>query len=298
MSWHLALSLPLEVSLADFSRKLHATGIPHRISEARGEQQLWVADVHAGEQVRDLYRQYQANPDSGPLVLEVKVPPAVREQQRRDWLQQARRLPVVALIILATLGVALWTQLGNSLPALAGLTFNRFVVEGEYAYFYSLQATLAAGEWWRLLTPMLIHFGWLHLAMNLLWFWELGRRIELQQGSLFLLLLCLLSALISNFSQYLFSGANLFGGLSGVLYALLGYCWIHQRLFALPAYRLPNGVVGMMLVWLALCMSGLVTAMGFGQIANAAHLGGLITGCVAGAGMGLLARARNKRREP
>jgi GlpG protein len=137
---------------------------------------------------------------------------------------------------------------------------------------------------------MLMHFGILHLAMNSLWYWELGRRIEVRQGAGGLLALTLLFAGLSNAAQYLFGGPSLFGGLSGVLYGLLGYCWIFQRLAPTPAYHLPPGVLVMMLVWLVLCASGLITALGFGSIANAAHVGGLLAGCLAGLLGGALAR--------
>jgi GlpG protein len=95
---------------------------------------------------------------------------------------------------------------------------------------------------------------------------------------------------VSNYVQYAWSGPNLFGGLSGVLYALLGHCWIYQMLAPNPVYRMPRGVLVMMLVWLGLCMSGLVSAIGFGEIANGAHVGGLIIGCVTGLLGGVIAR--------
>ena len=90
----------------------------------------------------------------------------------------------------------------------------------------------------------------------------------------------------------LFGGPSLFGGLSGVLYGLLGYVWIYQLMAPNPMYHLPRGVLVMMLVWLALCMSGLVSMIGFGQIANAAHVGGLLIGCLAGLLGGLWARRK------
>ena len=62
------------------------------------------------------------------------------------------------------------------------------------------------------------------------------------------------------------------------------------RLAPTPAYRLPSGVLVMMLVWLLLCASGLMTALGLGAIANAAHVGGLLAGCLAGLLGGALAR--------
>jgi GlpG protein len=89
-----------------------------------------------------------------------------------------------------------------------------------------------------------------------------------------------------------YGGPSLFGGLSGVLYGLLGHCWIFQLLAPNPAYRLPRGVLVMMLVWLVLCLSGLVSMIGFGEIANAAHVGGLLIGCLTG----LLGGLYNRRK--
>jgi GlpG protein len=60
-----------------------------------------------------------------------------------------------------------------------------------------------------------------------------------------------------------------------------------------PIYRLPRGVLVMMLVWLVLCISGLISLLGFGQIANGAHLGGLIIGCATGLVGGALARRKH-----
>ena len=68
--------------------------------------------------------------------------------------------------------------------------------------------------------------------------------------------------------------------------------WIFQLLAPNPAYRLPRGVLVMMLVWLVICMSGLVSMIGFGQIANAAHVSGLLIGCFTG----LLGGLYNRRK--
>jgi GlpG protein len=51
-------------------------------------------------------------------------------------------------------------------------------------------------------------------------------------------------------------------------------------------------VLVMMLVWLLLCLSGLISMIGFGEIANAAHVGGLLVGCLTG----LLGGLYNRRK--
>ena len=67
-----------------------------------------------------------------------------------------------------------------------------------------------------------------------------------------------------------------------MLYGLLGHCWIFQYLAPNQAYRLPRGVVAMMLIWLLVCLSGVIDLLGFGSIANGAHVGGLLVGCLSG----------------
>ena len=216
--------------------------------------------------------------------------PVHRSQQ--GFVEQLKRSPITAGVLIACLFVGLITQLGGDLEMVRWFTFNDFKIQGDYVYFAPLEYGLEQGQWWRLFSPMLLHFGFLHLAMNMLWYWEIGRRIEHQQGQIFLILLTLIAALVSNASQFVFSEASLFGGLSGVLYAVLGHCWIYQRIHPQFNYALPKGVVAMMLIWLLLCLSGVVTALGFGQIANAAHVSGLVLGCVSGAVFALLARQR------
>lgn len=291
MKWCSALRVPLDSDLADFLHVLQQQGIGHRVTEDRGEQVLWVGSDAQAEQVLELYQQFQSGLWT-PVAAE-PIPQAASRYQPPGFVEQLRRSPITAAVLMACLAVALITQLGDSLETVRWFTFNDFQTQGDYLYFVSLEYSLAQGQWWRLISPMLLHFGVLHLAMNMLWYWELGRRIEFQQGRLFLLLLTLVSALVSNASQFIFSGESLFGGLSGVLYAVLGHCWIYQRIFPQASYALPNGVVAMMLIWLLLCLFGVVSALGFGQIANAAHVSGLLIGCLSGGVFAVLARQRS-----
>lgn len=75
---------------------------------------------------------------------------------------------------------------------------------------------------WRYFTHALMHFSVMHILFNLLWWWYLGGAVEKRLGSGKLIVITLISALLSGYVQHKFSGPW-FGGLSGVVYALMGY---------------------------------------------------------------------------
>jgi GlpG protein len=280
-----AIRLPENINLSGFIALLKRLQVPHRVAEEAGEQVLWVPEEQLAEQVRELYARYP----QGDVADALESPQLVANASP-GFIQQLQASRMTAIVLLLTFIAAAITQLGDNLATVSWLSFVDFRVQGDYIYFSYLNDTVASGQWWRLLTPMLIHFGILHLAMNTLWFWELGRRIEARQGPWMLLGLTLLFSLAANVAQYLHAGPSLFGGLSGVLYGLLGHCWIFQRLAPTPAYRLPPGVLVMMLAWLLICMTGIFELLQFGAIANAAHVGGLLAGCLTGLLGGALAR--------
>ncbi|VVP40280.1 rhomboid family intramembrane serine protease [Pseudomonas fluorescens] len=286
MSSVAVLRLPLAVDLSGFVTLLQRMQVPHRVSEEAGEQVLW-APAEISDDVRSLYERFPAGDPDQQLDI-----PVTQTFKRPGFAEQLKHAKATGFILLLSLIVGGLTFLGENLETLRWLTFLDFRVIGEYIHFTPLADSLAAGQWWRLVTPMLIHFGILHLAMNAMWYWELGRRIESRQGSINLIGLTLLFSLVSNYAQFVWSGPTLFGGLSGVLYGLLGHCWIFQLLAPNPAYRLPRGVLVMMLVWLVVCMSGLISMIGFGEIANAAHVSGLLIGCFTG----LLGGLYNRRK--
>jgi GlpG protein len=281
-----ALRLPLATDLSGFVALLQRLEVPCRVSEESGQQVLWVPGEELAERVRQLHAQFpEGDPQAGR-----DRPSLAMSRRPGGLLQQLRFSPVTAGVLALTLIVALLTKLGDNLEIVGWLTFQEVHRMGDYLFFVPLEDSLRAGQWWRLVSPMLLHFGVLHIAFNSLWYWELGRRIESRQGGLVLALLTLLFSLVSNCAQYRFTGPSLFGGLSGVLYGLLGHCWLFQRLAPTPAYRLPPGVLVMMLAWLLICMTGIFELLQFGAIANAAHVGGLLTGCLTGLLGGMLAR--------
>lgn len=127
---------------------------------------------------------------------------------------------------------------------------------------------------WRFFSHALIHFSTLHILFNCLWWWILGGQLERHSGSSKLVQVFLISALISGFAQFWLHGPN-FGGLSGVVYALMGYIWWVGWLAPQRGLSIPKAYVIFMLAWLVL---GFAQPFGM-SVANMAHLFGLVSGC-------------------
>lgn len=134
------------------------------------------------------------------------------------------------------------------------------------------------GQVWRLVTPMFLHFGILHLAFNMMWLWQFGVMLEIRFRSLRFLALVLAVAALSDLAQGFWSGTN-FGGMSGVNYGLFGFILLRSKLHPAPEFSLNSQTVAWMLIWLVVCFTGTV-----GPVANAAHLVGFLSGAAIGAG--------------
>lgn len=263
------LDLDSSLDLRDFAAFLWRHQVPHRITHFEGGQQLWIGqDVdpafvldhfhrwRQGASLKDASRQ-QPQPDAGPPV----------------W----RQAPVTLALILLSLMLSLMTGLGKDEDWLRWFTFVDFRIDGDRLVFQTLGGLLQSGEWWRWLSPLFIHFSLLHIVFNMLWTWELGRRIERLQRSGVLMGLVLVTGISSNLAQYLMSGP-LFGGMSGVIFGLMGYTWLWDRLCPERGFGLPPALMTFMLIWLVLGVTGAIEALGFGAIANTAHLVGLVSG--------------------
>ena len=131
---------------------------------------------------------------------------------------------------------------------------------------------------------MFIHFGIAHLLFNMLWLLDLGTMIERRQGTLILSTLVLVLAALSNLGQYLWVGPD-FGGMSGVVYGLLGYIWLRGKFDPGSGLFLNSSTVTMAVAWYVLCLVGVIP-----HVANAAHSVGFGVGIVWGYVSALTAR--------
>ena len=275
-----ALRVGVEEDLLPLSVLLHKHNVRHRIFEEGGYQVVEVSQQEQAQQVKELYRAWRA----GEVRIELsRQQPEVSAQAAAPAVWHA--VPVtVGLIVLSICGFLL-IYLNAPMSWLSSVSFTPFEPTGGQISFQEVD-----GQYWRLITPVFLHFGWLHIVFNSLWMWELGGRVERVMGHFNMFMLFLVIAVVSNVCQYVFGGVGLFGGMSGVVYGLLGFSWMAPLLQSAWAIQPPKGIMLFMVGWLVVCMSGMIEVLGFGAIANAAHLGGLICGGVLGVLFGGLSR--------
>ena len=270
---------PLEDDLAEFSRYLRDENIPHRFHEEAGMQVLVVGmDDHA-ERAREAYAAYRAGE------LEIRAHSGRwRLVDSRQLLLIWRRVPVscVIVVLCVLFFPATWGDSGSPSLALRWLAFTDFQVVGEYLRYPEFATTMSTGQIWRLWTPALLHFGALHLIFNLMVLWLLAPRIEIALRGTRLASVVLMVAPISNGAQYFFSNWPLFGGMSGVVYGLLGYLLVAQRYLPHPMLQVPRAMSIMLMVSLVLFSFGILELFDI-HVANAAHWSGLGAGLVLGA---------------
>jgi len=155
----------------------------------------------------------------------------------------------------------------------------------EYNYFALSLAGLKSGYVWQLLTYQFMHANWLHIIFNSIAIYFFGRPVETVLGSRRFLILYFSSGIIGGLVQMLF--ASLFSSFDapvvgasaggyGLVAAFAAMNWMER--FTLLVYFIPVTMRGRTLLWacIGLALIGMLTPSS--GVANAAHLGGILTG--------------------
>lgn len=169
-------------------------------------------------------------------------------------------------------------------PGLYGMIVNER--GGDQPLFTSIRNF----EVWRTITPIFLHANLLHILFNMLWLWLFGKMMEVNLSGLRYLSFIMITAIITNTLQYLMTGP-LFMGFSGVICAMGGYIWERKRVAPWEIYLIDKNTFR----FLALFIFGMLTLQMIAfflqilhiaslpiQIANTAHISGLILGVVMG----------------
>ncbi len=249
---------------------LATLGIPCELTQSELGVSVWLADERRIAQAQQEVKRFLSEPNhprymeaswqSGHADARIDYSKGMTDPVT-DFLHQAG--PLTLVVIIACLAI-------YALDAIGLPIFDELAFHPTLAQFTDWQA-------WRYVTPAFIHFSVVHLVFNLLWWWYLGGQIEQRLGSGKLFILLIVGAALPNIAEFFASGPR-FGGLSGVVYALLGYSWLRARLQPDCGLAMPPALMGFMLVWLVL---GFLDMLGT-PTANMAHLAGLLVGLAQG----------------
>ncbi|HKX26297.1 MAG TPA: rhomboid family intramembrane serine protease [Blastocatellia bacterium] len=216
----------------------------------------------------------------------VSVQALVEEQQAKEerrFLHAlfSRATPVTYAILIINLAVYLLMTVvsgGNFMETLISMNDMRTVV----AFGAKTNELLQQGEWFRLVTPIFIHGGLIHLASNSYAIWNIGPLVEKLYGSSRYLLIYLLSGIGGVAGSYLGSltkpGSTPSVGASGAIFGLFGLLFVFGYRYRdeLPENfrrRMSSGILPVIAI-------NLFIGFTIPVIDNSAHIGGLITGAI------------------
>jgi membrane associated rhomboid family serine protease len=152
------------------------------------------------------------------------------------------------------------------------LTRGNEVLLGALPAYGQVFPGIEDGAIYRLITAMFIHYGPIHLLLNMWALWVLGRNLEAVLGPARFLGLYLLAGLGGNVASYVISPDSLSAGASTAIYGLFAAFFIILRRLG----RDTSTIVGVLVI-------NLVITFSISAISWQGHLGGLLTGAMVGA---------------
>jgi len=272
-----------ENSARAFADYLYVQGIENQLEQDKYDGWgIWISDEDKIGRASDLLTAFRQNPSDPKYTKEAKGAAELRAQEQKDQESYRKRLrsrrqlfrpltaygfgPLTFAMIAVSVVVFFLSSFGHNNDAIRGL----FITDFSTGLWDTTLPEIRHGQIWRLITPIFIHFGPLHIIFNMLWLRDLGSMIEGRQSSLHLLLLTIVIAICSNLGQVYIGHSPDFGGMSGVVYGLLGYVWMRGKFDpASGLYLHPYNVI-MMLVWFFACLLNIIP-----HVANTAHAVGL-----------------------
>lgn len=168
-----------------------------------------------------------------------------------------------------------YAMMGISLTAFALQMLSRFLLGWDLPGQLGMKAAdaILAGQWWRLLTPIWLHGGILHLAFNMYALYALGPQLERAYGHIRFLALYLLAGFAGNVVSLIMSPARSLGSSTAMFGLLAAYGVFLYRNRAFFGERARPALVNILTIAAINFIIGLSPG-----IDNWGHLGGFLGG--------------------
>lgn len=150
------------------------------------------------------------------------------------------------------------------------------------------------GQWWRLATSMFVHFGIIHIGLNMWCLWNLGRAAEVLLGRFSFLLAYFASGIFGSVASVYWHPLAVGAGASGAIFGMAGVLVTFVYLKKTPAHLQINKKMLSSLG--AFIFYNLIIGASIPGISNAAHVGGLVMGALIGALLPAASASESSRR--
>jgi membrane associated rhomboid family serine protease len=159
---------------------------------------------------------------------------------------------------------------GAGLNANAGSIYENGVLVSSAVDSHGHIVGVAHGDYWRLITAAFLHYGPLHLGLNMLALYWFGTPVEHYLGRFRYLLVYLVSGLAGSAGALIVTPNTPTVGASGAIFGILGAALVLERQ---RAYVLGGSAMGVIAI-------NLVFSFTFSNISIGGHIGGLIGGAL------------------
>ncbi len=141
-------------------------------------------------------------------------------------------------------------------------------------------AAINQGQVWRLLTPVFIHIGYIHLAFNCYALWIVGQQVERLYGSARFVTFYAAMGIAGVLGSYLYNPGAVSAGASGAIFGLFGVLLMfgvrnRRRVPGWLARAIGRGVLPVIVL-------NLMIGLAIPVVDNGAHVAGLISGIILG----------------
>jgi membrane associated rhomboid family serine protease len=181
--------------------------------------------------------------------------------------------PVVTLSLIALNGL-IYLGMG-----LSGVSWTDPSIEHAVRWGADFGPLTLSGEWWRILTSTFVHFGIIHIGLNMWCLWNLGSSLERFMGRKAFAVIYVLSGLMASLTSIAWNPWRVSAGASGAIFGIAGAFVSYLFFKRAPMER---AEVKQKLKSLLVFIGYNLLYGAAGNVDNSAHVGGLIAGLILG----------------
>jgi membrane associated rhomboid family serine protease len=181
--------------------------------------------------------------------------------------------PAVTLTLIA-LNVLVYVAMG-----LSGVSWTEPSIAHAVRWGADFGPLTVSGEWWRALTSTFVHFGIIHIALNMWCLWSLGSSLELFMGRKAFTVIYLLSGLMASLTSIAWNPWRVSAGASGAIFGVAGafVSYLYFKKAPMDPMQVRQKLKNLLIFIGYNLLYGAA-----GNVDNSAHLGGLIAGLILG----------------